>query len=144
MLGRQDNENIFLLRSRDLHRWETGTRIMGPKYPWEFVQIGNCGSPIEIDEGWLVFTHGVGLVRGYCIGACLLDKEDPAKVLLRTASPLLFPSAEQRGGYVPNVTYSCGALLHKRRILLPYAIGDEYSAFATADVTDLLSVMTAA
>ena len=117
-------------------------RIMGPQYPWEFVQIGNCGSPIEIDEGWLVFTHGVGMVRGYCVGACLLDKANPAKVLARTPSPLLFPSNEQRGGYVPNVTYSCGALLHKRRILLPYAIGDEYTAFATGGVEDLLSAMT--
>ncbi len=143
MLGRQDSENIWLLRSDDLYTWETGTPIMAPKYPWEFVQLGNCGSPIEIDEGWLVFTHGVGMVRGYCIGACLLDKDDPSKVLARTASPLLFPSAEQRGGYVPNVTYSCGALIRDRRILLPYAIGDEYSAFAVGDVDDLLSVMTA-
>lgn len=144
MLGRQDNENIWLLRSDDLYRWEEGAPIMGPKYPWEFVQMGNCGSPVEIDEGWLVFTHGVGMVRGYCVGACLLDKADPSKVIARTPSPLLFPSAEQRGGYVPNVTYSCGALLHGRRILLPYAIGDEYSAFAVADVDDLLSVMVPA
>jgi predicted GH43/DUF377 family glycosyl hydrolase len=143
MLGRQDSENIWLLRSDDLYDWEKseGQVIMGPKYPWEFVQIGNCGSPIELDEGWLVFTHGVGLIRGYCIGACLLDKDDPSKVLKRTASPLLFPSAEQRGGYVPNVTYSCGALLHERRILLPYAIGDEFTAFATGSVDDLLAVM---
>ncbi|SEM76678.1 Predicted glycosyl hydrolase, GH43/DUF377 family [Sphingomonas gellani] len=141
MLGRQDNENIWLLRSDDLYTWETGERIMAPEYPWEFVQIGNCGSPIEIDEGWLVFTHGVGMVRGYCVGACLLDKDDPSKVLARTPSPLLFPSAEQRGGYVPNVTYSCGALLLGRKILLPYAIGDEYTAFAVGSVDDLLSVM---
>ncbi|SOB87030.1 Predicted glycosyl hydrolase, GH43/DUF377 family [Sphingomonas guangdongensis] len=141
MLGRQDSENIWLLRSDDLHQWDTGEIIMKPKYPWEFVQLGNCGSPIEIEEGWLVFTHGVGLVRGYCVGACLLDKADPTKVLARTPSPLLFPSGEQRGGYVPNVTYSCGALLHKREILLPYAIADEYSAFAVGSVDDLLSVM---
>ncbi|MEG3087700.1 glycoside hydrolase family 130 protein [Sphingomonas sp. PB4P5] len=146
MLGRQDNENIWLLRSDDLYTWERDEAepIMGPKYPWEFVQMGNCGSPIEIDEGWLVFTHGVGMVRGYCIGACLLDKQDPRRVLARTPSPLLFPSAEQRGGYVPNVTYSCGGLLHGRRVLLPYAIGDEYSAFAVAEVDDLLSVMVPA
>ncbi|OWK31061.1 glycoside hydrolase family 130 protein [Sphingomonas dokdonensis] len=144
MLGRQDNENIWLLRSDRLDHWEGGERIMGPKYPWEFVQMGNCGSPIELDEGWLVFTHGVGMIRGYCIGACLLDRADPSRVLARTPSPLLFPSAEQRGGYVPNVTYSCGALLHKRRILLPYAIGDEYSAFAVGEVDDLLSVMVPA
>lgn len=141
MLGRQDNERIWLLRSDDLHLWEHAEPLMEPRYPWEFVQIGNCGSPIEIDEGWLVFTHGVGMVRGYCIGACLLDKDDPSKVLARTPSPLLFPSAQQRGGYVPNVTYSCGALLHRRRILLPYAIGDEYTAFAVGSVDDLLRVM---
>jgi len=141
MIGRQDSENLWLLYSEDLFAWETGERFMGPEYPWEFVQIGNCGSPIEIEEGWLLFTHGVGLVRGYCVGACLLDKQDPSKVLARTASPLLFPSAEQRGGYVPNVTYSCGALLHKRRLLLPYAIGDEYTAFAVGSVDDLLQVM---
>ncbi|MET0309921.1 MAG: glycoside hydrolase family 130 protein [Sphingomonas sp.] len=141
MIGRQDNENLWLLYSDDLLKWETGERIMRPEYPWEFVQIGNCGSPIEIEEGWLLFTHGVGMIRGYCVGACLLDKEDPSKVLARTPSPLLFPSAEQRGGYVPNVTYSCGALLHKRRILLPYAIGDEYTSFATGSVDDLLGVM---
>jgi predicted GH43/DUF377 family glycosyl hydrolase len=141
MIGRQDNVNLWPLYSDDLHIWDEGMRIMGPQYPWEFVQIGNCGSPIEIDEGWLVFTHGVGMVRGYCVGACLLDKDNPAKVLARTHSPILFPSAEQRGGYVPNVTYSCGALLHKRHILLPYAIGDQYTAFATGSVDDLLSVM---
>nr|WP_221239280.1 glycoside hydrolase family 130 protein [Sphingomonas xinjiangensis] len=141
MIGRQDSENLWLLYSDDLFSWETGERIMGPKYPWELVQIGNCGSPIEIEEGWLVFTHGVGMVRGYCVGACLLDKEDPSKVLARTASPLLFPSAEQRGGYVPNVTYSCGALLHKRNILLPYAIADEFTAFAVGSIDDLLAVM---
>lgn len=141
MLGRQDNERIWLLRSPDLYTWEHGEPIMAPQYPWEFVQIGNCGSPIEIDEGWLVFTHGVGMVRGYCVGACLLDKDDPSRVLARTPSPLLFPSAEQRGGYVPNVTYSCGALLQGRRILLPYAVGDEHTAFAVGSVDDLLSVM---
>jgi len=141
MLGRQDSENIWLLRSDDLNHWDEGEIIVRPEFPWEFVQMGNCGSPIEIDEGWLVFTHGVGLVRGYCVGACLLDKYDPSRVLARTPSPLLFPSAEQRGGYVPNVTYSCGALLHKRRVLLPYAIGDEFTAFAVGKVDDLLGVM---
>ena len=141
MLGRQDSESLWLLQSDTLDRWEDGVPIMAPRYPWEFVQIGNCGSPIELDEGWLVFTHGVGLVRGYCIGACLLDLDDPAKVLARTPSPLLFPSGEEHGGYVPNVTYSCGALLHWRRVLLPYAVADEYTAFAVASVDDLLGVM---
>ncbi|VWX54719.1 glycoside hydrolase family 130 protein [Novosphingobium sp. 9U] len=141
MLGRQDSENIWLLTSDDLYTWEEGEPIMRPRYPWEFVQIGNCGSPIEIDEGWLVFTHGVGLVRGYAIGACLLDKDDPSRVLARTHAPLIYPSAEQRGGYVPNVTYSCGALVEGRRVLLPYAVADEFTAFSVASVDDLLSVM---
>ncbi|MBV1686686.1 glycoside hydrolase family 130 protein [Novosphingobium sp. G106] len=141
MLGRQDGENICLLRSDDLFTWESGEQIVAPCYPWEFVQIGNCGSPIEIAEGWLVFTHGVGLMRGYSIGACLLDKADPSRVLARTSAPIVFPSAEQRGGYVPNVTYSCGALLHDRRILLPYGVADEFTAFAVANVDDLLEVM---
>ena len=144
MLGRQDSESIWLLRSDDLYNWDEGAPIMAPKYPWEFVQLGNCGSPHEIDEGWLVFTHGVGMVRGYSIGACLLDKDDPAKVLARTPSPLLFPSGCQRGGYVPNVTYSCGGLVHDRHVLLPYAVGDHYTTFATATVDDLLSVMAPA
>lgn len=144
MLGRQDGENVWLLRSDDLYTWETGEPIMAPCYPWEFVQIGNCGSPIEIAEGWLVFTHGVGLVRGYAIGACLLDKADPSRVLARTRAPVVFPSAEQRGGYVPNVTYSCGALVHERRVLLPFGVADEFTAFAVADLDDLLSVMVAA
>jgi predicted GH43/DUF377 family glycosyl hydrolase len=141
MLGRQDNENIWLLFSDDLYTWEKGTPIMGPRYPWEFVQMGNCGSPIEIDEGWLVFTHGVGMVRGYSIGACLLDKDDPSRVLKRTRAPLIFPTAEQRGGYVPNVTYTCGVLVEGRSILLPYAVGDQFTAFATGSVDDVLAVM---
>ncbi len=141
MLGRQDSESIWLLQSDTLERWEEGVPIMAPRYPWEFVQIGNCGAPIELDEGWLVFTHGVGLVRGYCIGACLLDRDDPTNVLARTPSPLLFPSGEEHGGYVPNVTYSCGALLHQRRVLLPYAVADEHTAFAMASVDDLLGAM---
>ena len=144
MLGRQDSENIWLLRSDDLHRWDAGEPIMAPKYPWEFVQLGNCGSPLELDEGWLVFTHGVGMVRGYCMGACLLDLDDPSNVLMRTAQPLLHPSAEQRGGYVPNVTYGCGALLRGREVLLPYAIGDEVTTFARASVDDILGAMVAA
>ena len=133
MLGRQDNENIWLLESDDLYRWDEGRPIMRPEYFWEFVQLGNCGSPIEIDEGWLVFTHGVAMVRAYSIGACLLDKDDPSKVLARTAMPLLVPSVSKRGGYVPNVVYSCGALIRGRDILLPFAVGDRSTAFATGE-----------
>jgi len=143
MLGRQDNENIWLLESDNLYRWEDGRPIMRPEFFWEFVQLGNCGSPIEIDEGWLVFTHGVAMVRVYCVGACLLDKDDPSIVLARTPRPLLVPSVSERGGYVPNVVYSCGALIRERHILLPFAVGDRTTAFATGSVDSVLSAMDA-
>jgi predicted GH43/DUF377 family glycosyl hydrolase len=141
MLGRQDSESVWLLRSDSLYRWDGGDKLISPKYPWEFVQMGNCGSPIEIDEGWLVLTHGVGTVRNYCMGAALLDKEDPSKVLKRTSHPLLAPSPNERDGYVPNVVYSCGALVHDRTLLLPYGVADNFSSFATCAVDDLLAAM---
>ena len=141
MLGRQDNENIWLLESDDLYRWEDGRPIMRPEFFWEFVQLGNCGSPIEIDEGWLVFTHGVAMVRAYCVGACLLDKVDPSRVLARTRKPLLVPSISEHGGYVPNVVYSCGAMIRDREILLPFAVGDRFTAFATGTVDSVLAEM---
>ncbi|MEO8722938.1 MAG: glycosidase, partial [Sphingobium sp.] len=108
---------------------------------WEFVQMGNCGSPIEIDEGWLVITHGVGAMRNYCIGACLLDKVDPSKLLARVTVPLIRPSEEERYGYVPNVVYSCGALVHGRMLLLPYAIADNVTTFATVQLDQLMAAM---
>ncbi|MEG3144975.1 glycoside hydrolase family 130 protein [Sphingomonas sp. RT2P30] len=141
MLGRQDNENIWLHLSDDVLHWEGGEKIVKPCYPWEFVQMGNCGSPTEIDEGWLVMTHGVGTVRNYCVGACLLDKDDPTKLLARTPRPVLAPSPHERDGYVPNVVYSCGALVAGRTMLLPYAVADSFTAFATASIDNLLSVM---
>ena len=141
MLGRQDNKNIWLLTSEDILAWNGGSKLIEPRYPWEFVQMGNCGSPIELDEGWLVLTHGVGTVRNYCIGACLLDKADPSKLLARTPRPVLAPSPKQRDGYVPNVVYSCGALAVGRDLLLPYAVADSFTAFATASIDDLLAVM---
>jgi predicted GH43/DUF377 family glycosyl hydrolase len=139
MLGRQDNENLWLLRSDSLTHWEGGERILMPKHFWEFVQIGNCGSPIEIDEGWLVLTHGVGSVRNYCIGAALLDRDDPTKVLGRMALPLVHPSPKERDGYVPNVVYSCGGIVHDRRLLLPYGVADNFTAFADVALDDLLA-----
>lgn len=142
MLGRQDHENISLLTSDDVYRWDGGATLVKPRWPWEFVQMGNCGSPIEIDEGWLVITHGVGAVRTYCIGACLLDKEDPCKVLARTTFPLIQPSEAQRYGYVPNVVYSCGSLVHGRTLLLPYAIADNATTFATVHLDALIAAMT--
>jgi predicted GH43/DUF377 family glycosyl hydrolase len=139
MLGRQDNENLWLLRSDSLTHWEGGERILMPKHFWEFVQIGNCGSPIEIDEGWLVLTHGVGSVRNYCIGAALLDRDDPRKVLGRMTLPLVHPSPKERDGYVPNVVYSCGGIVHDRRLLLPYGVADNFTAFADVALDDLLA-----
>jgi predicted GH43/DUF377 family glycosyl hydrolase len=141
MLGRQDNENIWYLTSDDLLTWDEGVKIIPPKYSWEFVQMGNCGSPHEIDEGWLVITHGVGSVRNYCIGASLLDKDDPTKLIKRMELPLVHPSPKERDGYVPNVVYSCGALIHDRMMLLPYGVADSFTTFATVKVDDILAAM---
>jgi len=140
-LGRQDNENVWLLYSDSLTHWEGGERLLTPKHFWEYIQMGNCGSPIEIDEGWLVLTHGVGSVRNYCIGAALLDRDDPSKVLGRMALPLVHPSPKERDGYVPNVVYSCGGMVHDRTLLLPYGVADGFTAFAHCAVNDLLAVL---
>jgi predicted GH43/DUF377 family glycosyl hydrolase len=141
MLGRQDHENIWFLTSDDLYDWNGGTKVMVPQESWEFIQIGNCGSPIEIEEGWLVITHGVGAVRNYCIGACLLDRNDPTKLLGRVTHPLVRPSAGQRYGYVPNVAYSCGAMVHGRTLILPYALADSFTTFATVPLDTLLAAI---
>lgn len=141
MLGRQDYESIWLLSSADLYSWEGGEKIVRPQFPWEFVQMGNCGSPLEIDEGWLVLTHGVGMARNYCMGACLLDKSNPAKLLARTREPILRPSPRERDGYVPNVVYSCGSIVHDRTLLLPYGVADTFTAFASASIDELLKCM---
>ncbi len=141
MIGRQDNENLYLIYSDDLYAWGGGQAIVKPKQPWEFVQIGNCGSPIELDEGWLLLTHGVGPVRKYSIGAVLLDKQDPSRVLARSAEPLVRPDLSEREGYVPNVVYTCGAMRHADRIILPYAVSDTFSKLATIDIAALLSTL---
>jgi predicted GH43/DUF377 family glycosyl hydrolase len=141
MIGRQDGENLFYLTSHDLLHWDEGEPLLAPLYPWELVQIGNCGSPIEIDEGWLLLTHGVGAMRKYSIGAVLLDKADPRKVLARTIQPLISPSDEDREGYVPNVVYTCGAMAHGRRLFMPFAVADSSVAFSFVDLDELLSAM---
>jgi predicted GH43/DUF377 family glycosyl hydrolase len=141
MIARHDNENLYLILSDDLYSWDGGVAILKPKYPWEFVQIGNCGSPLEIDEGWLLLTHGVGPVRKYSIGAVLLDKADPSRVLARSREPLLRPEPSQRQGYVPNVVYTCGATRHHDTIILPYAVSDTFCTFASIGIADLLSSM---
>ena len=141
MIGRQDNENLYLILSDDLHVWEGGVPILKPAFPWESVQIGNCGSPIELDEGWLLLTHGVGPVRKYSIGAVLLDKQEPSKVLARTREPLLRPDPSEREGYVPNVVYTCGAMRHGDLVIFPYAVSDSFSRIATIGISALLKAM---
>ncbi|MBY0391761.1 MAG: glycoside hydrolase family 130 protein [Novosphingobium sp.] len=141
MIARYDNESLHLIYSDDLHEWNHGVPILGPKYPWEFVQIGNCGSPIELDEGWLLFTHGVGPIRRYSIGAVLLDKDDPSRVISRSHVPLVQPEKSEREGYVPNVVYSCGAMKFGSRIVLPYAVSDTFSTIATVKIEQLLDFM---
>ena len=144
MLSRQDNENIFLMYSDMPHFWYTKELLAKPTYPWEFVQLGNCGSPIETEAGWLVLTHGVGPMRKYAMGAFLLDLNDPLRVIGRLEAPLLEPNASEREGYVPNVVYSCGAALHGRELVIPYAMSDYASTFATVPLDDVLNAMTRA
>ncbi len=139
MLSRQDDENLFLMRSNNPHHWENPELLMKPAEMWESVKIGNCGSPIETSEGWLVITHGVGPMRKYCIGAALLDLDDPSRVIGRLSYPLIEPEGNEREGYVPNVVYSCGALIHKGRLILPYAMSDKATAVTSISLKLLLS-----
>ena len=142
MIGRQDGENLFLLTSDDLTNWDEGEKLLTPHYPWELVQIGNCGPPIELDEGWLLLTHGVGAMRKYAIGAVLLDKDDPSKVIGRTAEPILAAADQDREGYVPNVVYTCGAICHGEMLFIPYGIADSSIGFAFVPVKELLTALT--
>ena len=141
MIGRQDGKNLFLLDSDALGHWDDGKLLLEPRYPWELVQIGNCGAPIELDEGWLLLTHGVGAMRKYAIGAVLLDKEDPSKVLGRTPQPILSAADEDRDGYVPNVVYTCGAIRAGDQLFLPYGVADMSVAFAFVSIAELLGTM---
>ncbi|HUX40603.1 MAG TPA: glycoside hydrolase family 130 protein [Rectinemataceae bacterium] len=143
MLSRQDDENLFIMFSDDPHNWNDPQLLMRPAEIWESVKVGNCGSPIETEAGWLVITHGVGPMRKYCIGAALLDLHDPTKVLGRLREPLLAPEGTEREGYVPNVVYSCGSLLHGRELILPYAMSDKATAIARVPLDELLSAMRA-
>jgi predicted GH43/DUF377 family glycosyl hydrolase len=142
MIGRQDGKNLFLLKSDDLECWDSeGTLLMEPAFPWEFIQIGNCGSPIETDAGWLMFTHGVGAMRKYALGCALLDKDDPSRIIGRSRYPILTAEDADRSGYVPNVVYTCGALRVEDRILVPYGISDSTVGFATVEIDTLLQLM---
>jgi predicted GH43/DUF377 family glycosyl hydrolase len=143
MISRQDGENVFIMFSDMMHFWYTKQLIAKPTYPWEFVQLGNCGSPIETDAGWLVLTHGVGPMRKYSMGAFLLDLDDPTRVIGRLKEPLLAPNENEREGYVPNVVYSCGAVVHAGRLIIPYAMSDYASTFATVSLDELLSALKA-
>ena len=141
MLSRQDNENIYLMFADNVHFWHDRTVLLKPAFPWELVQLGNCGSPIETDAGWLVLSHGVGPMRKYCIGAFLLDRDDPAKVIGRLREPLLKPNQHERKGYVPNVVYTCGALLHNGELIIPYGLADHATGFATVPLAEVLAAM---
>ncbi len=144
MLSRQDDENLFLMRSENPHFWSDPVLLRRPVHGWEAVKIGNCGSPIETERGWLVITHGVGPMRKYCIGAILLDREDPSRVVAQLSEPLLAPEGNEREGYVPNVVYSCGSLVHGSRLVLPYGISDSASAIVTLELEELFEAMTPA
>jgi predicted GH43/DUF377 family glycosyl hydrolase len=141
MLSRQDNENIRLMFSDDIYRWDSSEVLVRPTQPWEFVQMGNCGSPLEIDEGWLLLTHGVGAMRKYCIGALLLDRNDPSKVIGRMTEPLIRPAPEEREGYVPNVVYTCGGMIHRNHLILPYATSDWFTSFGVINLRELVAAM---
>ena len=141
MLSRQDGENNRIMFSDNIHFWQESEIIQEPTRPWEFIQIGNCGSPLETDKGWIVLTHGVGPMRQYCIGAMLLDLENPAKIIARLEEPLLTPYEEERDGYVPNVVYTCGAIIHNNEMVIPYAMADTMSGIATVGVSELINCM---
>ena len=141
MLGRQDGEHLYLMYSDMLYFWHTSELIIKPAKPWEYVQMGNCGSPIETDSGWLVLTHGVGPMRRYCIGAMLLDLHDPSKVIARLSEPLITPNEVEREGYVPNVVYTCGSIIHQDHLVIPYAMSDYATTFATIGIKELLASM---
>jgi predicted GH43/DUF377 family glycosyl hydrolase len=143
MLGRIDGVNNYLMYSRKVNQWDDPQIIQRPKYAWEYTQIGNCGSPLWTKEGWLVITHGVGAMRRYCIGASLLDLEDPSIEIGRLPEPLLAPLEEEREGYVPNVVYSCGAIIHNNSLILPYAVSDYSSTYAVIDMDELLETLLA-
>lgn len=141
MLARVDGVNNYLMYSDRITLWNDPILIQEPKFPWEFTQIGNCGPPIRTDEGWLIITHGVGPMRRYCIGASLFDLEDPTREIGRLKEPLLIPLEEEREGYVPNVVYSCGALVHNTSLILPYAVSDYSSSYAVVEMAELLYIL---
>jgi len=142
MLSRQDGENNAIMFSDNLHFWQQAQILQEPEFPYEFIQMGNCGSPIETPQGWLVVTHGVGPLRTYSLGIELLDLEDPTRIISRIDEPILVPNAHDREGYVPNVVYSCGSLIHQDELVIPYASGDQRCGIATLPLTQLMARLT--
>lgn len=142
MCSRIDGENLYIMVSDIVHFWETAELLQTPRSPWEFVQIGNCGSPLETPAGWLLLTHGVGPMRTYCIGAMLLDLNDPLKVIGCLDEPLITPTERERDGYVPNVAYSCGSMIHNGQLYIPFATSDMVSRFAAVSLDSLLNRLT--
>ena len=142
MLGRQGGENITIMYSDDLFIWDNNKVIMRPENTWGYIQLGNCGSPIKTNDGWLVITHAVGPLRKYVLGAILLDLEDPSKIIKKLDKPLLSPNEEEREGYVPNVVYSCGSMAHEGNLILPYAMSDSASTFASINIEELINEMS--
>ena len=143
MVARLDNEKLYYMESDHVRVWNDARLLLAPKYPWEVIQIGNCGAPIETEAGWLLLTHGVGPMRKYCIGATLLDLENPCRVIGQTSEPLLVPTGTERFGYVPNVVYSCGGMIHNGMLVLPYAASDLATSIAIIDLKELLGTLVA-
>ena len=144
MISRQDNENIYIMFSDNLHFWYTKEILLKPTFPWEYFQLGNCGSPLETKDGWLVLTHGVGALRQYAIGAILLDLDNPTHVIGRLREPILAATEDEREGYVPNVVYSCGSQIHEGTLIIPYATSDSAVDFAKVSVDEILTLMVKA
>ena len=140
-LSRWDRESNSVAYSDDGYHWDEIRSFQSPKQPWELIQIGNCGSPIETDEGWLVITHGAGAMRQYSISAVLLDIDDPEIMLGALSNPLLTPNPDERNGYVPNVVYSCGSLVHRGKLIMPYGFSDYRTSFATMELSQVLAAM---
>jgi predicted GH43/DUF377 family glycosyl hydrolase len=142
MISRQDGENLYIMSSDHIHLWESTQILKIPQYSWEFVQIGNCGSPLETKDGWLLLTHGVGAMRKYCIGASLLDLNDPSRVIGQLEEPIIIPNEYEREGYVPNVVYTCGSIIHNNTLVIPYAVSDTTSGIATIELKALLEKLS--
>ncbi len=138
MCSRIDGENLFISKSEFVHFWESAEKLIAPRHPWELMQIGNCGAPIETDEGWILLTHGVGPMRTYAIGAMLLDLENPQKVIGHLRDPIITPGEGDREGYVPNVVYTCGAMEHQHNLYIPFAMADKSTSFVVVETDDLV------